>query len=144
MQMAQEAGLNDAQMYYTPADPLLAHIDVLPHLVVITGDSHLPHQASLNPDFARTPLSYSIATRIKGHTIHSKIPLIWTRGLQADGTWSTDSPYQGKGGYIGFMDGHVEWFSQLKGRTALVDYHTGQPTCSIQAALPQQALILNL
>ena len=35
---------------------------------------------------------------------------MWTRGLQSDGTWAPDSPFHGQGGYVVFMDGHIEWF----------------------------------
>ena len=36
-------------------------------------------------------------------------PILWTKGLQADGTWKSNSPWGGKGGHILFNDGRVEW-----------------------------------
>jgi prepilin-type processing-associated H-X9-DG protein len=41
-------------------------------------------------------------------------PLIWTKGLDTAGVWSITSPWQGEGGHIAFMDGHVEFFPNLK------------------------------
>ena len=44
-------------------------------------------------------------------------PLLWTRGLTADGTWNKQSsPWSDEGGHIAFGDGHAAWFDELKSK----------------------------
>jgi prepilin-type N-terminal cleavage/methylation domain-containing protein len=43
-------------------------------------------------------------------------PLLWTRGLTADGTWKEDAPWSKEGGHIAFGDGHTVWFDEIKSK----------------------------
>ena len=62
----------------------------------------------------------------------STAPLAWTRGLQPDGSWSFDSPFYGEGGFILFLDGHVEFHETVDG--ALLNFETKEPTSILQGS----------
>ena len=40
--------------------------------------------------------------------------MMYTAGLQADGTWSKTSPHGKSGGLIGFLDGSVKGYKRIK------------------------------
>jgi prepilin-type N-terminal cleavage/methylation domain-containing protein/prepilin-type processing-associated H-X9-DG protein len=72
-------------------------------------------------------------------------PIACTRGLKEDGTWSTAGVYGTKGGYIAFLDGHVEWFENLTdGGGKLLTYGDSTPTPDITKAISAEALILSV
>jgi prepilin-type processing-associated H-X9-DG protein len=132
--------INDASFWFIKSDPALAG-KALPKTVLL-GD---PKDGVLNPDFARLTLAYVFVANIPLDAPNETTPIAWTRGLQPGGTWSKDSPWQGKGGHIAFLDGHVEWFDHLSLKTdedALVKYGTTTPTTDIREALPPGAIIL--
>ena len=65
-------------------------------------------------------------------------PILYSRGLNVPkGVWEEDSVYGTKGGFIAFLDGHTEFFSDLHHK--LVNFRTQQPTSQIQEAVPPQA-----
>ena len=65
-------------------------------------------------------------------------PILYSRGLNVTkGTWDEDSLYGAKGGFIAFLDGHVEFFSDLEHK--LVNFKNQQPTSRIQDAVPPQS-----
>ncbi len=103
--LAAKADLNDASLYFVPGDPLGPK--TIPQ-TVLTADST---DGSVNPEFASANLSIVIAASIPPNSPPATTPILWTRGLQSDGTWAPDSPFHGQGGYVVFMDGHIEWFS---------------------------------
>ena len=62
----------------------------------------------------------------------------YSRGLNVSkGVWEEDSVYGTRGGFIAFLDGHAEFFSDLHHK--LVNFRTLQPTSQIQEAVPSQA-----
>ena len=61
-------------------------------------------------------------------------PILFSKGLQIDGTWSSDSPYGTSGGIIVFLDGHAKFCTNAQ--EVLVDYQTGKPIQNIQQAVP--------
>ncbi|MDR1366387.1 MAG: prepilin-type N-terminal cleavage/methylation domain-containing protein [Puniceicoccales bacterium] len=73
-------------------------------------------------------------------------PIAFTRGLPADGKWPNSGVYGTKGGYIAFLDGHVEWYDNLgtgEDEGQLVNWDTGKATNSIQDTIPDSAQILS-
>jgi len=150
--LARDGSLNDASFWFNWSDPALAG---KPHpksvLVDAQGNSTSGNleDGTLNPDFARLQLSYVFAANIPLNAPVETTPVVWTRGLQFDGTWSKDSPWKGEGGHVAFMDGHVEWYDKLPltktsadGPDPLVKYGTTTPTTDIREALPPGAIIL--
>jgi prepilin-type processing-associated H-X9-DG protein len=138
--LSRGADLNDASFWFIWSDPALAG---KPHpKSVIIGDSA---NGTLDSNFAKLQLSYVFAANIPLNAPVETTPVVWTRGLQPDGTWSKDSPWVGKGGHIAFLDGHVEWYDYLSlkpDEPGLVKYGTTTPTTDIREALPPGAIIL--
>jgi prepilin-type processing-associated H-X9-DG protein len=115
----------------------------------------------MNPNFAKLPLCFVIVANIAINAPASTTPVAWTRGLRDDGTWTQDSPWQGDGGFVAFLDGHVEWFDKLRLKGVgdivqithmlrsnfpigdpLYKYGTNTTTVNIHEALPPGAVIL--
>jgi prepilin-type processing-associated H-X9-DG protein len=150
--LARYASLNDASFWFIWSDSALAG-KPHPHSVLVDaqGNNASVHEenGTLNPDFARLQLSYVFAANIPLNAAVETTPLVWTRGLQFDGTWAKDSPWKGDGGHVAFLDGHVEWYEKLPltktgtdGPDPLVKYGTTTPTTDIREALPPGAIIL--
>ncbi len=139
-ELARITYLNDAAIYFVANDPLAP--SPLPKTVIV-GDPQANPQ--LNPAFAHATLSVVFAANVPANVPGATTPVIWTRGLQDDGTWSSNSPYAGSGGYITFLDGHTIWADKLSlapGGAALVKFGTNAPTANIQEALPPEAIVL--
>ena len=102
----------------------------------------------IDPLFERYPLSFAFANKLSSQAPPSTTPLAWTRGLQENGYWKDSgadypSPYGNTGGYIVFLDGHVEWHENLnKDGGVLLHYVTQEPTANIKEALSPNAEIL--
>ncbi|MFP6901472.1 MAG: prepilin-type N-terminal cleavage/methylation domain-containing protein [Opitutales bacterium] len=72
-------------------------------------------------------------------------PILWTKGLQTDGTWEGRSPWGGKGGHILYNDGTIRWYEDTKGANAkgvFTDSETEEKTKNIKDAIPDQWDIL--
>ncbi len=142
LELARAGGVNLASIYFVPGDPKAPN--PLPRTINLggTGDD-----AVMNPAFANATLSIVLAANLPPNVDVSTTPVIWTRGLRADGTWAPDSPFGGKGGYIGFMDGHVEWVTSLSATDASAAFFlkdgTNTHTANISESLPPQAVVLS-
>ncbi len=92
-----------------------------------------------NTEFLKLTVVYSIASGLPPElNTPSRIPLIWTTGLTADGTWSEESPWGNYGGFVAYCDGSVLWMN----RAEFHRFGTFEKTKSIQEALPPGAKIL--
>ncbi len=141
IKLAKDANLNDASLWVVKTD-LKLNGESIPRSVLMGGTE--PRE--VDPAFAKLALSYEFAVNFPANAPSFSTPLAWTRGLRADGTWAPDSPWQGAGGHIAYLDGHVEWFEKLQltqGYIALVKYGTATPTVNIREALPPGAIILS-
>jgi prepilin-type processing-associated H-X9-DG protein len=139
--LAKYADLNDASLYFFPSDARAP--SPLPKSVIV-GD--IPTATAPAPDFANATLSVVIAANVSTSAPSTTTPIAWDRGLQTNGKWSLTSPWQGKGGHIAFLDGHVEWFDKLDASdpfNSLLKYGTHTPTANITEALPPGAVILS-
>ncbi len=146
--LARTSQLNDGNVWFVKSDPKLNGNSV--PATIIPGDVAT---SSVNPDFANQALSYEIAANLNLNPAPpipqpnpAGTPVAWTRGLRDDGTWAPDSPWQGEGGHIAFLDGHVAWFNKLSiqpGQESLFRYGTNIPTTNIREALPPGAVILS-
>lgn len=140
---AKEAGLNDARLYIVGGDPSAPYSN--PKTVLLNGNPG--QEAYINPAFEQATLSYEIAVNLPANAPPTTTPVVWTRGLRADGTWPASSPWEGKGGHIGYLDGHMEWIdgklSTEAGGASLVKFGTATPTVNIREALPPGAVILS-
>jgi len=142
--LAQKADLNDATLYFVRDDPLGP---TETPKSVIPGD--LSNATAVAPDFANATLSVVIAANVSTSAPSTTTPIAWTRGLQENGTWPSDSPWGGKGGHIAFLDGHVAWYDKLDATVSDESLivaagwpNPGTPTANITQALPPGAIIL--
>ena len=113
-------------------------------------------QGKFNPDFYQSggnsstvfPLIFEgfLISEFENNSSLATTPLFFTRGIQVGG-WGKENPYgEHQGGFIGFADGHIEWFDSLgnspeKGK--LVKYNSSEKTNNIEEAVPQGSLFLS-
>lgn len=88
--------------------------------------------------FKELPLDWVCISPIPLNAPLATTPILYSRGLNtAKGIWREDSVYGTKGGFIAFLDGHTEFFSDLDHK--LVNFRTQQPTSNIQEAVPPRS-----
>ena len=95
--------------------------------------------AAINPGFQGAPLEFAVALlpSTGNDSLPARTPVVWTRGLQADGTWRPDSPFGSQGGAIYFAGGNVQQFGAIGlTNTPLRKWGTEQPIVNIAEALP--------
>lgn len=138
------SGLTDARLWFSRIDPVLNGWPQVPvagkpgetHLTPIL-DSEDKHE--LAPAFRAAPLAWAAALVSSISELPPETPVMWTRGLQANGTWRADSPYGTWGGYMAFADGRLERFrGKVQG---LSKWGTHEPTDNIAETLPPGTLI---
>ena len=138
--LAREVDLNDASLYYIDSDPIVSQAASLP-LVVGSGKGST---FSVSEEFRALNPSYAVVAGIAPNAPTTTTPLMFTRGLNPDGTWEPSSPWSGEGGHIVFLDGHVRFFTDLSENGGeLVNYQTQERTSDIRLAISPGAVILN-
>ena len=143
--LAEKVGLNDAALYYIGSDPAVAQFSNLPKTVgTYDAEGRL-----IENHLIGTPVSWSFAAGISPRSPVSTTPIAWTRGLNSEGYWNRDSPWEGKGGHIAYLDGHVEWYHNLvgddpNGKGLLVRYLDKSATRNIKESLNPSADILEI
>lgn len=141
--LAQHCGLNSARIWIVEEDPAVIRYRKdqskgIPQIVAYPSDTGTAWE--LDPTFEGCPLSYTVVMQPEVGISESTTPIAWTRGLQEDGTWSikkddSGGTYGNEGGYILFMDGHINWYANLSDNGGqLVHFSTGKPTKSITEA----------
>jgi hypothetical protein len=109
-------------------------------LTTVIDSSHdgFIRNAPINPKFHGAALAFAVAIFPPGTKLNdlpTTTPLIWTRGLQPNGTWSkTLGTYGDWGGFIVFAGQNMEKFTSIDGK--LVKFGTNEPTSNILEALP--------
>lgn len=143
--LAQRQNMNDARLYWLSSDPVLQSQTSRPRWVGQPDDNGFWRLA---PDFAETPLSLVVAQGVSPVMHAPDTPVMWTRGLNPSGQWvsagdAKSGVFGARGGFIGFLDGRVEFFQNLADNGGqLLDYQTRRPTADIRRALPPGARIL--
>ena len=135
--LAKKANLNDPQLWVLDKDPL--QDDKAKAVKSILGADQKPSAA-----FKALPLSFTFVVKL-GHGLSpSTTPIAWSRGLQEDGTWDAEKGLWGStGGLIAFLDGHVEWYDNLKDADKqLCHPQTYTATANFKEALGATAKIL--
>ena len=144
-ELASETGLREGKIYIHEEDALLAAVGESIPLVVVRPGSEgdwVPIDG-----FDRWPIGIAVASGVGPAVNPSSTPIVWTRGLQTNGRWagfadSRPGVYGSEGGFIAFLDGHVEFYNDLnKEGGQLIHYTEGTPTGDIQEALPPGAVV---
>lgn len=130
------AELNEAQLYFITSAQDVSTLVTIPR-VIFQGSGN---DRTVDPDFSNAEdlISYSFA-RITPNA-NGTTPLGWTKGLANDGTWESDSPWEGDGGHILFAAGNVEYFKEIvSGELRDPD---GKPIVNINEAFDDQTRVL--
>lgn len=137
--LASETGVREGDLYIYEEDPLLAQTTgSIPPVLVAPGKTGAWEEIS---GFEDWPIGVTVVSGLNPLSNPSTTPVAWTRGLTPSGQWAdfgTARPgiYGNKGGYIVFMDGHVEFHSNLaRDGGQLVDYQSGLPVSDIRRAV---------
>ncbi|CAA6676634.1 MULTISPECIES: type II secretion system protein [unclassified Lentimonas] len=110
--LAYHAGLTDAGLYFISSDEDVLLAGTTPRSIGIrNGNVFTDSQEWSSLD--KATISYTVVANMSPNAPASTTPLLWTKGLDTTGEWINTSPWQGKGGHIGFMDGHTEFFPNL-------------------------------
>lgn len=137
--LALTVDLNDAEIWYIEADVANESIATFPKQV-LTGA--VGNRAPTNLKSPATNGYISWAAYVPTvRNISSTTPIVWTRGLQTDGTWSaTTGVWASEGGHVSFGDGHVTWYDNTKGQFIDRTSATGAPQENWQKAVKSTAL----
>lgn len=137
--LASETGVREGKLFIFEEDPLVSVLaeSIPPVLVENSGSGDW----EVVGGFADWPLGVAVASGVSPLADPSTTPIAWTRGLTLEGTWlDYGSPragiYGSEGGFIVFLDGHVEFHRDLRTDGGqLVTYNEGRRTSSIREAL---------
>lgn len=135
--LAKQANLNDPQLWVLDQDPLVE--EKAKTLKTIIKPDGTP-----TDDFKALPLSFSFVVKLPSGLCPSTAPIASSRGLKEDGTWDPDKGVWGaSGGYIAFLDGHVEWYDNVKDADKQFCHHqTYDPTSNYKEALGPHIQVL--
>lgn len=122
--VADLGGLNDAAVYFIDSAndvTTYASGNILPQSVLSTDAGG---SITVNTDWtnAANVISYNAALNIGTNARGPITPVIWTKGYNnAVARWNTGSgsPWEGDGGHIAFLDGHVSFYVVTTGELAL-------------------------
>ncbi|HAV14349.1 MAG TPA: hypothetical protein DCX06_12785 [Opitutae bacterium] len=110
--LAKQVDLTDASIWIIGSDPAVAdYANTLPAVVGFRNDQNIYTDA---PEWVSgVPVGYDFAIGVSGNAPTSTTPLLWTRGLDlTNGTWGKNTPW-GLGGHIAYLDGHVQFYTEL-------------------------------
>lgn len=145
--LAKKGYLVNPEVYFSQSDYLISSTNI--HSPKKIGnwrnDQWIP-----NKNFQNFPLSVVVVTNISSTAQASTTPIAYTRGLDPiNGKWRQSSGnnggvYSNEGGFIAFLDGHVQFFTNLTDEeNQLIDFYTGDNTSSIQNSLNHNAKALS-
>lgn len=129
--LAKNGILNDPSFYFAKADPFVPA--TLPTSILNTRDTT---KRTLDPTFinAANPLALEFVGGLK-MSDPATTPVVFTRGLQSNGSWSlTSGVYKDTGGYIGFLGGNVVFYSATT--NTFKSNNTGQQVTDVRQAAP--------
>ena len=137
--LAYTVDLNDAEIWYVEADIANESAASFPKQV-LTGAVGGKTIAVNAPSSTTGYISWAAYVPTV-RNISSTTPIVWTRGLQVDGTWSaTTGVWTSEGGHVSFGDGHVTWYDNTKGQFIDRTSATGAPQDSWQKAVKSTAI----
>lgn len=137
--LAEHTGVSEGPLFLFEEDPLVAAIpDTLPPVLV---EEDQPGVWAVIEGFENWPIGVVMASGVSPLANPSTTPVAWTRGLTAQGVWQDFGQnragiYGSEGGFIAFLDGHVEFYRDLaEDGGQLVSAVNGQRTADIRDAI---------
>jgi prepilin-type N-terminal cleavage/methylation domain-containing protein len=136
LELAKANVLNEASVYFWSDDPLLKGKTDIPKFVKNSDGELVASAYWTNPG-----PSVVMLVGVDPNAPATTTPIAWTRGLNLEtGVWAADEGVYGDaGGFIAFLDGHVEWFETTKAK--LVKPDGTAITSPIEAATTVEASI---
>lgn len=137
--LAEETGIRESKLYLFEEDPMVASLAEAPPPVLFERASS--GQWAGVDRLEELPVGIAVASGVSPLSSPSTTPIAWTRGLGSDGRWegfgsARAGVYGGEGGFIVFLDGHVEFHRDL-GRDGgqLIRWGDGGRTADIREAI---------
>lgn len=143
--LGQETGIRESRLYLFDEDPLFALVGKTPPPALVepaAGGAWKPVT-----EFSKWPVGIAVVSGQHPLSNPSTTPVAWTRGLQTSGKWraigeNKSGIYGDAGGFIVFLDGHVEFHRDLsEGGGRLLTYDKGLPTADITKAIQPGAKV---
>ena len=145
--LAMETGVREGELYIFEEDPLLASIpQSIPPILVQPGAGGRWEEID---GFEDWPIGVAVASGLNPMAPPSTTPVAWTRGLTSEGRWQgldgrRPGIYGSEGGYIVFLDGHVQFFRDLSlDGGQLVSALNGSRTADIREAIGPGARVFD-
>lgn len=143
--LAAETGVREGELFIFEEDPLMASVSGrIPPVLVQPGSDGQWEEVD---GFEDWPIGVAVVSGINPLAHPSTTPVAWTRGLTSEGRWeglqgSRPGIYGAEGGYIVFLDGHVEFYRDLSlDGGMLVDALDGSRTADIRKAIGPEARV---
>ena len=131
--LAQRGILTDPNFYFAKNDPQFN--GTYPTAIVTPSN-----RTVLDPSFVTDRvLSYEFVGGLRMSDAPTT-PVAFTRGLQADGTWSaTSGVYKDTGGHIAFLGGNIQFYPNVTEAPSQLTLNDGTKGSSVLKALPFSA-----
>ncbi len=130
--IARNGILTDPKIYFSKLDP--SFTGTYPASIVNQTDVN---KRSLDTTFQNRSLSYEFVGNLRTSD-PATTPVVFTRGLQTNGSWSlTAGVYKDTGGYIAFLGGNVEFFSSTSTPSPVfTSNNSGRKVSNILQSIP--------
>ncbi|MEX0326593.1 MAG: type II secretion system protein [Puniceicoccaceae bacterium] len=143
--LAAETGVREGELFIFEEDPLLASVAMAIPPVLVKPDGN--GQWEEIDGFEDWPIGVAVVSGLSPLAYPATTPVAWTRGLTSEGRWEgldgqRPGIYGDEGGYIVFLDGHVEFYRDLSlDGGQLVDAENGSRTADIRDAIGSDARV---
>ena len=122
--LANNGGINDPYCYVCTQDT-----QMVPKRIVDSNQDMLP-------SFKDLQLSWVVIRGIPTNVPLETTPLLYSKGLNVEtGEWEESGLYGKQGGLVAYMDGHVEFYKNLKEQ--LIHFKSGTVVSNIKDAVPK-------
>jgi len=141
--LAKNKILENPEFYFAKNDTAASQNTAAIQFIITPGTA----RNIIHPSFTtnRSP-SWEFVGRVK-MSDHPMTPVVYTRGLMANGAWSaTSGVYKDAGGYIGFLGGQVAFYPSLSNVAPNVSPFVSNfpnSTSTVHPTDPRQAIPLN-
>jgi prepilin-type N-terminal cleavage/methylation domain-containing protein len=109
-----ENSMNDANLYMLKRDKT-GNKENKKHKAQVVLDPTDEERKTLDEKFEESILCFNMFAGLEESEAFGagKTPVLYTAGLQEDGTWSKKGPHGKAGGHIGFLDNSVKGFKKI-------------------------------
>jgi prepilin-type N-terminal cleavage/methylation domain-containing protein len=134
--IARNGILNDPKVYFSKLDPFFS--GTFPISIINSNLASTAAKNSLDNTFTQGGVSpsYEFVGGLKTSD-PATTPVVYTRGLLANGNWSvTSGTYKDTGGYVGYLGGNVDFVPNTNTPALFTSNNSGRKIGNIQQAIP--------